>query len=59
VIQVRGRVTETLYGDAALEVIDRLSDDHTGKPFPMRSGQVYLVDPDRIQEMELPFEPRR
>ena len=58
-IQVRGRVAETLHGEEALEVIDRLSDDHTGKPFPMRSGVVYLVAPERIQELELPFEPRR
>jgi len=58
-IQVRGQVAETLHGDQALEVIDRLSDDYTGKPFPMRSGDVYLVEPERIQEMNLPFEPKQ
>jgi PPOX class probable F420-dependent enzyme len=55
-VQVRGRVTETLEGAAALEVIDRLSDDYTGKPFPMRSGVVYLVEADKVQTMELPFQ---
>jgi PPOX class probable F420-dependent enzyme len=57
-IQVRGRVAETLHADDALEVIDRLSDDYTGKPFPMRSGDVYLVEPERVQEMDLPFQPK-
>jgi PPOX class probable F420-dependent enzyme len=55
-VQVRGRVAETLEGAAALEVIDRLSDDYTGKPFAIRSGIVYLVEADKVQAMELPFE---
>jgi PPOX class probable F420-dependent enzyme len=58
-VQVRGRVTAMLEGEAALEVIDRLADDYTGRPFPMRSGVVYLVEPGKVQAMELPFEPRR
>jgi PPOX class probable F420-dependent enzyme len=53
--QVRGRVVETLEGEAALEVIDRLAMRYTGAPFPMRSGVVYLVEPERVQAMELPF----
>jgi PPOX class probable F420-dependent enzyme len=53
--QVRGRVVETLEGEAALEVIDRLAYRYTGNPFPMRSGTVYLVEPERVQSMELPF----
>jgi PPOX class probable F420-dependent enzyme len=52
---VRGRVAETLEGDAALEVIDRLSRKYTGQDFPMRSGVVYLVEPERTGSMELPF----
>ena len=55
-VQVRGRVVETLEGAAALEVIDRLADDYTGKPFPMHSGVVYLVEADKVQTMQLPFE---
>jgi PPOX class probable F420-dependent enzyme len=53
--RVRGRVVETLEGEAALRVIDRLSQCYTGQPFPMRSGTVYLVEPDRVGFMELPF----
>jgi PPOX class probable F420-dependent enzyme len=53
--QVRGRVTETLEGDAALEVIDRISIKYTGEPFAMRSGIVFLVEPERTQSMHLPF----
>ena len=56
--RIRGRLVDTLEGDAALEVIDRLSQRYTGKPFPMRSGVVYLVEPDRVGFMELPFADR-
>ena len=54
--RVRGRVVDTLEGEDALTVIDRLSQRYTGQPFPMRSGTVYLVEPDRVGFMELPFE---
>ena len=54
--QARGRVAEMLEADEALEVIDRLSHDYTGKPFPMRSGVVYLVEVEHEQTMKLPFE---
>lgn len=54
--QVRGRVAETLEGEAALEVIDRLAHDYTGRPFPMRSGIVFLVEVEREWSMTLPFE---
>jgi PPOX class probable F420-dependent enzyme len=53
--QVRGRVVETLHGDEALEIIDGLALKYTGEPFPMRSGIVYLIEPERVQQMELPF----
>lgn len=55
--QARGRVVETLEGDEALEIIDRLSQDYTGKPFPMRSGIVFLVEVGHEQTITLPFEP--
>jgi len=54
--QVRGRVVSTVEGEAALEIIDRLAVKYTGRPFPMRSGIVLLVEPERVQQMELPFE---
>ncbi len=53
--QVRGRVVDTLTGDEALAVIDRLAVKYTGQPFPMRSGVVYLIEPSRVQRTELPF----
>jgi PPOX class probable F420-dependent enzyme len=54
--RVRGHLVETLEGDAALVVIDRLANRYTGKPFPMRSGVVFLIEPDRVGFMELPFD---
>jgi PPOX class probable F420-dependent enzyme len=54
--QIRGRVVETLEGDDALEVIDRISQYYIDKPFPMRSGTVYWIEPDRSHYVELPFE---
>jgi PPOX class probable F420-dependent enzyme len=56
--RIRGRVVDTLEGDAALAVIDRLSKRYTGKPFPMRSGVVFLIQPEKVGFMELPFEDR-
>jgi PPOX class probable F420-dependent enzyme len=54
--QVRGRVVERVTGDAALEIMDRMSVRYTGKPFPYRSGIALLVEPERVSAMELPFE---
>jgi PPOX class probable F420-dependent enzyme len=55
-VQVRGRVVETVEGDAALEVIDRISQHYIGAPFPMRSGTVYWIEPETVHFVELPFE---
>ena len=57
--QIRGHVAETLEGEAALEVIDRISRDYIGEDFPMRSGVVYLVEPERAHFTELPFRHER
>jgi PPOX class probable F420-dependent enzyme len=54
---VRGRVVETVEGERALEIIDRLAEKYTGKPFPMRSGVVFLIEPERAGYRELPFDP--
>jgi PPOX class probable F420-dependent enzyme len=54
--RVRGRVAATREGDAALEVIDRLSRKFTGEDFAMRSGTVYEIDAEHVEYMELPFE---
>ena len=53
--QLRGSVTETVEGDAALEIIDRMSRKYTGADFPMRSGVVYMIDVDASRLTELPF----
>lgn len=56
--RIRGRLVETVEGEEALVVIDRLSQRYTGAPFPMRSGIVYLIEPERVGYMELPFADR-
>ena len=53
--QIRGRVVETVDGDAALEVIDRISQRYIGGPFPMRSGRLFWIDPETTHYVELPF----
>ena len=55
-VQIRGRVVETVEGDAALEVIDRISQYYIGAPFPMRSGNVYWIEPETTHFVELPFD---
>ena len=46
--QVRGRVAERLEGDAAFDVIDRISHKYVGQPYPVRSDRVvFLVEAER------------
>jgi PPOX class probable F420-dependent enzyme len=54
---VRGRVVERRTGDEALEAMDRLSVVYTGEPFPMRgpNGVLYVIEPERVGFVELPF----
>jgi PPOX class probable F420-dependent enzyme len=52
---VRGHVGRVLHGDEALAIIDRISHAYTGEPFPMRSGDVYVVDAEASGSLELPF----
>ena len=53
--QLRGRVVGTVEGEEALEIIDRIAVKYTGEPFPMRSGVVFLVEPEHARETVLPF----
>jgi PPOX class probable F420-dependent enzyme len=53
---LRGRVARVVEGEAALEIIDRISHAYIGTPFPMRSGNVYVVEAEAQGAMELPFE---
>lgn len=52
---LRGTVARVLEGEQALTVIDRISQAYIGAPFPMRSGNVYLVEPVAQGSAELPF----
>jgi PPOX class probable F420-dependent enzyme len=54
--QIRGRVVETVGGDEALAIMDRMSMRYTGEPFPVRRGIALLVEPEKVFEMQLPFE---
>ena len=54
--QLRGHVVDTIWEDDALAVIDRMSRKYTGADFPMRSGVVFLIAPERQRVLELPFE---
>jgi PPOX class probable F420-dependent enzyme len=47
-VTLRGRVVEWLAGDAAWEIIDRLSTKYTGGPYPRGQERVVLViEPER------------
>jgi PPOX class probable F420-dependent enzyme len=44
---VRGRVVATVEGDDGWRIIDRLSDQYLGTPYPLRTDRVaFLVEPD-------------
>lgn len=49
---IRGRVVETIEGDPAFEIVDRISVKFTGKPYFQRSGMVvFAIEPDRVIDM--------
>jgi PPOX class probable F420-dependent enzyme len=52
---LRGRVGQVIEGDDALAIIDRISDAYIGEPFPMRSGNVYVIEAEAQGEADLPF----
>ena len=54
-VHLRGRVADVLAGEEALAVIDRISEKYIGEPFPMRSGNVYWIEPESAKLTELPF----
>src|SRR2546428_8128169 len=46
--QVRGRVVERVEGDAAWTIIDRLSHNYIGQPYPLRTHPArYMANPER------------
>jgi PPOX class probable F420-dependent enzyme len=53
---VRGRIGRLVEGEEALRIIDAISDAYIGKPFPMRSGTVFVVDAEAQGSADLPFE---
>jgi PPOX class probable F420-dependent enzyme len=53
---LRGRVADVLEGEEALAVIDLISDAYIGRPFPMRTGNVYVIDTEAQGSASLPFE---
>ncbi|MCW3008604.1 MAG: class F420-dependent oxidoreductase [Solirubrobacterales bacterium] len=55
--RVRGEVVETFDGDRAMEIVDRMSERYTGRPFPMRDSTVYVVEVAHEEFEELPFDP--
>jgi PPOX class probable F420-dependent enzyme len=54
--QIRGRLVDRWEGEHALEVMDRMSRRYTGSDFPVRRGVLFLVEPERVFSMVLPFE---
>jgi PPOX class probable F420-dependent enzyme len=53
---LRGRVARVIEGDEALAIIDLISDAYIGRPFPMRSGSVFVVEAEAQGSADLPFQ---
>lgn len=52
---LRGRIGRVIEGNEALAIIDLVSDAYIGKPFPMQSGNVYVVETEAQGDANLPF----
>ncbi len=47
---VRGRVHKRLEGDEAWAIVDRMSQDYQGTPYPRDDEMVvYLIEPERVR----------
>ena len=47
---IRGHVAERVDGDQAWAIIDRISRNYTGQPYPLRAGRVvFLIDHEHAQ----------
>ena len=53
---LRGRVARVIDGDEALAIIDQISHAYIGRPFAMRSGNVYVIEAEAQGSADLPFE---
>ena len=53
---IRGSVVRVIEGDEALAIIDLISNAYIGRPFPMRSGNVFVVEAEAQGSADLPFE---
>ena len=53
---LRGSVARVIERDEALAIIDLISDAYIGRPFPMRSGNVFVVEAEAQGSADLPFE---
>jgi PPOX class probable F420-dependent enzyme len=53
---IRGRVVGELAGEAALAIMDRMSNRYVGSDFPFRSGIAFLIEPESVRFQDLPFE---
>ena len=54
---IRGRVVEEVGGDAALAIMDRMSNRYLGVDWPHGSGGVaFLIEPRSVRFQDLPFE---
>jgi PPOX class probable F420-dependent enzyme len=52
---LRGRVARVIEGDDALAIIDLISHAYIGRPFPMRSGNVFVIEAEAQGSADLPF----
>ncbi|MDA0185116.1 TIGR03618 family F420-dependent PPOX class oxidoreductase [Solirubrobacter phytolaccae] len=47
---IRGRVVQRLEGDPAWAIVDRMSQDYQGTPYPRDQEMVvYLIEPERVR----------
>src|SRR4051812_25817705 len=58
--RIRGTVVEKRYGDEALAAMDVISRKYTGQDFPVRgpNGVLFVIEPEKVSHMSLPFEHR-
>lgn len=56
-VLIRGHVAEEVGGDAAVAVMDEMSNRYAGRDYPIRTAIVFVIEPDKVTLQDLPALP--
>ena len=52
-VLIRGHVAEELGGEAAVAVMDEMSNRYAGRDYPLRTAIAFVIEPDKVTYQDL------